>query len=301
MAPALMSTVPMSTVLMSTVLVSTGAEAPTITDAASVDDPRPHNAVISIRGVSKRYGTGDTVVVALDDVSLDIIRGDFVAIMGTSGSGKSTLMNIVGCLDVPTDGTYFLDGHDVSELDDDEQAEIRNAMIGFVFQSFNLIRRTTACRQVELPMSYGGVGRRERRQRAIVALQAVGLGERIDHLPSQLSGGQQQRVAIARAIGTDPALILADEPTGALDSRSTTEVLDIFAKLHREGRSVVVITHEDEVAARAARVIRLVDGRIVSDVRNSPLGAPAPQPHLQPHPLPEPQSPSLPHGEGAVA
>jgi putative ABC transport system ATP-binding protein len=230
--------------------------------------PVPADAVISIRGVSKRYGTSDTVVVALDDVSLDIMRGDFVAIMGTSGSGKSTLMNIIGCLDVPTEGTYVLDGHDVSELDDDDQAEIRSAMIGFVFQSFNLIRRTTACRQVELPLSYAGVGRRERRERAIQALQAVGLGERIDHLPSQLSGGQQQRVAIARAIGTDPALILADEPTGALDSRSTNEVLDIFSKLHREGRSVVVITHEDEVAARAARVIRLVDGRIVSDERN---------------------------------
>jgi putative ABC transport system ATP-binding protein len=238
--------------------------------------PRPHDAVISIRGLSKRYGTGDTVVVALDNVSIDIIKGDFVAIMGTSGSGKSTLMNIIGCLDVPTDGTYLLDNHDVSELDDDEQAEIRSAMIGFVFQSFNLIRRTSACRQVELPLSYAGVGRRERRERALKALAAVGLGERSDHLPSQLSGGQQQRVAIARAIATNPALILADEPTGALDSRSTGEVLDIFSGLHNEGRSVVVITHEDEVAARAARVIRLVDGRIVSDVRNSDLGRPAP-------------------------
>jgi putative ABC transport system ATP-binding protein len=225
--------------------------------------------VIEISQVTKHYGTGENVVKALDGITLDIARGDFVAIMGTSGSGKSTLMNIIGCLDVPTSGSYLLDGHDVSRLGDDEQAEIRNRTIGFVFQSFNLIRRTSAVRQVELPLSYAGVGRRERHQRAIRALQAVGLGERTDHLPSQLSGGQQQRVAIARAIATDPALILADEPTGALDSRSTAEVLDIFDALHREGRSVVVITHEDEVAARAARVIRLVDGQIVSDERNA--------------------------------
>ena len=240
---------------------------------------RPGDAVISLRGVSKRYGVGDTVVVALDDVSLDITAGDFVAIMGTSGSGKSTLMNIIGCLDVPTEGTYELGGQDVSDLDDDEQSEIRSAMIGFVFQSFNLIRRMSACRQVELPLSYAGVGRRERRQRALTALSAVGIGDRSDHLPSQLSGGQQQRVAIARAIATNPALILADEPTGALDTHSTIEVLDIFSRLHGEGRSVVVITHEADVAARAARVIRLVDGRIVSDLRNDDLGRRPPGEH----------------------
>jgi putative ABC transport system ATP-binding protein len=210
--------------------------------------------------------TADLAVHALDGVSLHIANGDFVAIMGSSGSGKSTLMNILGCLDLPTAGRYLLDGVDVRDMDEDQQSDLRNRKIGFIFQAFNLVPRTSALANVELPLSYAGVNRADRRRRATAALEAVGMGARMDHLPSELSGGQQQRVAVARAIVTNPSLILADEPTGNLDSHSTADVLRIFEDLNAEGRTVVLITHENDVAARARRTIRLADGRITSDV-----------------------------------
>ena len=233
--------------------------------------------VIVMRSISKVYGQGDVEVHALRNVSLTIERGDYVAIMGASGSGKSTLMNILGCLDEPTTGRYRLAGADVSRLEDNDVADIRNRRIGFIFQSFNLIARTSALVNVEMPLVYGGMKRALRRERAIASLTRVGLGNRLDHHPNQLSGGQQQRVAIARAIVTNPAMILADEPTGALDSGSTGEVLGIFDELNIEGRTVVVITHEDEVAAHAKRVIRLRDGEIVSDDRQAPVRGLPPQ------------------------
>ncbi|HEY6758381.1 MAG TPA: ABC transporter ATP-binding protein [Baekduia sp.] len=229
---------------------------------------RPRRPVIEVDDVRRTYQiTEDLQVNALDGVSLRIERGEFVAIMGSSGSGKSTLMNMLGCLDMPTSGRYLLDGVDVRDMDEDEQSDLRNRKIGFVFQAFNLVPRTSALANVELPLSYAGVTRSERRRRATGALKAVGMGARMDHLPSELSGGQQQRVAVARAIVTNPSLILADEPTGNLDSRSTDDVLNIFAGLNDEGRTVVLITHEDDVAERARRTIRLADGKIVSDVR----------------------------------
>jgi putative ABC transport system ATP-binding protein len=223
--------------------------------------------VIELRDVSKLYGSGDTVVRAVDRVDLLVERGEYVAVMGASGSGKSTLMNIIGCLDVATSGNYLLDGVDVRRLDDHRLAAIRNRKIGFVFQSFNLIPRTTALSNVELPLAYAGLRTAERRRRARAALARVGLADREHHRPSQLSGGQQQRVAIARAIATEPVLLLADEPTGALDSHSTDEVLAQFDALNRAGRTVVVITHEEDVAKHARRVLRMFDGRIVADER----------------------------------
>ena len=225
--------------------------------------------VIALREITKIYGEGATTVNALRGVSIDIAHGEYLAIMGASGSGKSTLMHIIGCLDQPTDGQYFLDGVAVATLDSYALGVVRNRKIGFVFQSFNLIPRTTALANVELPLVYAGVKKVERRERATLALESVGLGDRLDHTPNQLSGGQQQRVAIARAIVTNPSIILADEPTGALDSESTAEVLDRFDSLHREGRTVIVITHEHDVAERAARVIRLRDGSVLDDVRQS--------------------------------
>jgi putative ABC transport system ATP-binding protein len=227
----------------------------------------PSGAVIEVRDVRKTYRMGDISVHALRGISLAVKRGEYLAIMGSSGSGKSTLMNILGCLDVPTSGTYLLGGRDVRDVDEDTLSDLRNQYIGFVFQSFNLIPRTRALANVELPLAYAGVGRMERRERALAALAAVGLRDRIDHVPSELSGGQQQRVAIARALVTDPALILADEPTGNLDTASGEEVLGIFARLSAEGRTVVLITHENEVATHARRVIRLRDGRIIADER----------------------------------
>ncbi len=224
--------------------------------------------VIELARITKRYQMGEHTVHALGSVDLDIERGDFVAIMGASGSGKSTLMNIIGCLDVPTSGRFLLDGVDVSKLDEGQLAMARNRKIGFIFQSFNLIPRTSAIENVELPMAYAGVKRKERLRRATAALDMVGLGDRARHLPNELSGGQQQRVAVARAIATNPALLLADEPTGNLDSVSTSEVLDVFTRLNGEGRTVVLITHEPDVAARAKRTIRLRDGEIVSDERS---------------------------------
>jgi putative ABC transport system ATP-binding protein len=223
--------------------------------------------VIELHAVSKVYGSGDTVVRAVDRVNLVVERGEYVAVMGASGSGKTTLMNIIGCLDVPTSGQYILDGVDVRRLDDHRQATIRNRKIGFIFQSFNLIPRTTALRNVELPLAYAGMRSAERRRRSQAALKRVGLADRAHHLPSQLSGGQQQRVAIARAIATNPVLLLADEPTGALDSHSTADVLALFDGLNAAGRTVMVITHEEDVAAHARRVLRLHDGRIVADER----------------------------------
>jgi putative ABC transport system ATP-binding protein len=238
--------------------------------------PERQRDVIVVRRVIKTYTLGAIEVHALQGVSMAIERGDFVAIMGASGSGKSTLMNIIGCLDLPTHGRYLLDGVDVRGMSEDELADVRNRKIGFVFQSFNLIPRTTALANVELPMVYAGMGKKRRRERAKGALERVGLGDRTNHLPSELSGGQQQRVAVARAIATNPAIILADEPTGNLDSMATREVMDVFSQLNAEGRTVVLITHEDEVAAHAKRIIRLRDGEVIDDHRVSPVEGPPP-------------------------
>jgi len=227
----------------------------------------PNGPIIEMRRIVKTYATGTVEVHAVAGIDLTVERGDFVAIMGTSGSGKSTLMNIIGCLDIPTRGRYLLDGVDVRELDESQLSMVRNRKIGFIFQSYNLIPRTTALSNVELPLSYAGVKRKERRARALDALDAVGLADRVDHLPSELSGGQQQRVAVARALVTEPALLLADEPTGNLDSQSTHEVMELFSDLNRQGRTIVLITHEDEVARYADRVIQLRDGLVVFDRR----------------------------------
>ncbi|HEX3932204.1 MAG TPA: ABC transporter ATP-binding protein [Nocardioides sp.] len=224
--------------------------------------------VISMHAITKVYGTGDTEVRALDGVDLAVEGGEHVAIMGASGSGKSTLMNIIGCLDVGTSGRYLLDGIDVRRVAESRLALVRNRKIGFVFQSFNLVARTSALRNVELPLAYAGVPRGERRERAIEALTRVGLADRLEHQPSELSGGQQQRVALARAIVTRPALLLADEPTGALDSHSTADVLALFDELAAEGRTILVITHESDVAEHAQRIVRMADGRIVSDAQS---------------------------------
>jgi putative ABC transport system ATP-binding protein len=228
------------------------------------DTPPARKVVIDIRGITKSYKMGDIEVHALRGVDLKIEEGEFVSIMGPSGSGKSTLMNILGALDQPTSGTFMLDGVDVSRLSEAELARVRNKKIGFVFQNFNLLKRTTALRQVELPLIYAGVGNRTKRARA--ALESVGLGQRLDHLPSELSGGQQQRVAIARALVNEPAMILADEPTGNLDSRSGTEVMQIFQRLNREqGITIVFVTHDPWIARHTQRVIMLRDGRVIAD------------------------------------
>lgn len=226
--------------------------------------------VIHLEAITKTYGLGDTEVHALRGVDLTIERGDYVAIMGASGSGKSTLMNIVGALDAATTGHYALDGISIDDLDESALSIVRNRKIGFIFQSFNLIPRTSALSNVELPLVYRGVRRRERRERAIAALTAVGLTDRLHHMPNELSGGQQQRVAVARALVAEPSLLLADEPTGNLDSRSTRDVLDLMGALHQQGRTIVMITHEDDVAAHAGRVITLIDGEISEDRRNFP-------------------------------
>jgi putative ABC transport system ATP-binding protein len=222
--------------------------------------------VIDLRGVSRLYHPGEGVEVrALDGVSLVIDNGEHVAIMGSSGSGKSTLMHIVGCLDTPTSGRYLLDGIDVRDIGEDDLADLRNRRIGFVFQSFNLMPRTSAVANVELPLAYAGLPRAERRRRAVNALTAVGMAHRLDHQPSELSGGQQQRVALARAIVCNPSLILADEPTGNLDSRSSADVLTLLDDLNDSGRTVVLITHEPDVAARARRIVHLGDGQVLDD------------------------------------
>ncbi|MET8159247.1 ABC transporter ATP-binding protein [Sphaerisporangium sp. NPDC005289] len=233
--------------------------------------------VLDVRRVTKVYGEGDTGVQALRGVTLAVERGDFVAIMGASGSGKSTLMNILGCLDVPSAGAYLIDGTDVGALDDRQLAILRNRKIGFVFQSFNLIPRMTALANVELPLAYGGVGAGARRRRALAALDQVGLSDRVQHEPNELSGGQQQRVAVARALVTAPSLLLADEPTGNLDTKSTADVLAILDRLSDAGRTIVLITHEDDVATHAKRVVRLVDGQVVEDRRQAPVDGPPPR------------------------
>ncbi|HEY2673624.1 MAG TPA: ABC transporter ATP-binding protein [Rugosimonospora sp.] len=242
--------------------------------SAADDQPVLDHPVLDVRNLVKTYGAGETAVHALRGVSMTVQRGDYVAIMGSSGSGKSTLMNILGCLDIPTSGRYLLDGVDVSRLSDRQLALVRNRRIGFVFQSFNLIPRTTALSNVELPLAYAGLKAAERRRRARAALALVGLAERAHHEPNQLSGGQQQRVAVARALVTAPALVLADEPTGNLDTQSTADVLGVLDRLNRSGRTIVLITHEPDVAEHARRLIRLVDGRIVQDARQAPLPHP---------------------------
>ncbi len=225
-------------------------------------------ALIEIRDLCKIYNPGEVEVRALDHVSLTINRGELVAIIGQSGSGKSTLMNQLGCLDVPTSGDYFLNGQNVAKLSDNELSDIRNREIGFIFQGFNLIPNLTAVENVEVPLIYRGMGKRERRQLAILSLEKVGLGHRLDHKPSQMSGGQQQRVAIARAIAAAPPLILADEPTGNLDSASSKEILQILKQMHASGRTIILITHDNEIAAQAKRIIHIRDGKIDSDTIN---------------------------------
>ncbi|SFR30057.1 putative ABC transport system ATP-binding protein [Lentzea waywayandensis] len=218
--------------------------------------------VIEVRDLRKTYGNGDTAVHALRGLDLIVQKGEYIAIMGASGSGKSTLLNILGCLDIATSGQYLLDGIDTGEFDEEQLSLLRNRKIGFVFQSFNLVPRTTALANVELPLVYAGVRRAQRRERALAALELVGLQDRTHHRPNELSGGQQQRVAIARALVTSPAIVLADEPTGNLDTESSREVLGILDRLNASGRTVVLITHEDEVASHAMRTVRVVDGKV---------------------------------------
>ena len=225
-------------------------------------------SLIEIKDIYKIYNPGENEVRALDGVSLTIERGEFIAIVGQSGSGKSTLMNMLGLLDVPTSGTYMLDGENVSHMTDDELSEIRNKQIGFIFQGFNLIPSLTAVGNVELPLVYRGMKKEERRKLSVEALERVGLSHRLDHLPKQMSGGQQQRVAIARAVAARPPIILADEPTGNLDSHSGVEVMKILHELHNEGRTIILITHDNDIALEAQRVIRIQDGQVVSDILN---------------------------------
>ena len=222
-------------------------------------------ALIEFQDVCKYYYMGDTVVKAADHISFQIYKGEFVAIVGQSGSGKSTCMNIIGCLDVPTDGTYLLDGRDVGQMNKNELAEIRNELLGFIFQQYNLLPKLNLVENVEVPLMYAGVPRGERRERALVALEMVGLREKYRHKPSQLSGGQQQRVSIARALVGEPAVILADEPTGALDSRTGREVIRLLQELHAAGTTVVLITHDNSIAVQAQRIIRLEDGHVIYD------------------------------------
>ena len=224
--------------------------------------------MITLEGITKVYLAGEVEVAALKGISLHIPEGEFVAIMGPSGSGKSTLMNLIGCLDQPSSGRYILDGYDVSALTDDQLAWIRNRKIGFVFQSYNLIPRASAVHNVEMPLIYAG-DNQQRRERAMAALESVGLLQRASHLPNKLSGGQQQRVAVARALVTDPAILLADEPTGNLDSESSLEIMKLLRELNQQGRTIVLITHEPDIAAFAQRVVRLRDGVIVSDERQA--------------------------------
>ena len=223
------------------------------------------SALIEFDDVCKYYQMGDTTVKAVDHISMQIHKGEFVAIVGQSGSGKSTCMNIIGCLDVPTSGTYRLNGRDVGSMSKNELAEIRNELLGFIFQQYNLLPKLTLMENVELPLIYAGLSRKEQQARAQKALQQVGLGEKLNNKPSQLSGGQQQRASIARALAGGPAVILADEPTGALDSHTGREVLGILQKLHRQGNTVVLITHDNSIAVQAERIIRLEDGKVVYD------------------------------------
>jgi putative ABC transport system ATP-binding protein len=241
-----------------------------VTDAPPrVAAPAGDHSIIRVEGLTKVYDLGANAVRAMDGIDLTIARGEYVAIMGPSGSGKSTLMNLIGCLDVPTSGAYFLRGTEVSRLSEDQLAEIRNREIGFIFQNFHLLPRQTALRNVELPLVYAGVKSGERQERALEMLRLVGLAERARHRPNELSGGERQRVAIARALVTRPALLLADEPTGNLDSRTGQEILALFDRLHEGGNTIVLVTHDPEVGKRAARTVRVKDGRIESDTVNA--------------------------------
>jgi putative ABC transport system ATP-binding protein len=234
--------------------------------------------IIQARDLQKHYDLGAETVRALRGVDLEIHRNEYVAIMGPSGSGKSTFMNLIGCLDTPTGGEYVLNGQKVAGMKEDDLARVRNREIGFVFQTFNLLPRSTALENVELPLVYGGFAKKERRERAVQALEHVGLGDRMDHRPSQLSGGQRQRVAIARALVTRPSIILADEPTGNLDSVTSEEIMALFADLHAQGQTIIMVTHEPDIAAHAERVVTLKDGVIASDRRQTPV---VPEPHRQ--------------------
>ena len=226
------------------------------------------NDIIRLEGITREYVMGSERVLALRGVDLTIARNEYVAIMGPSGSGKSTMMNMLGCLDTPSGGTYWLNGHEVSQMADDDLARVRNREIGFVFQTFNLLPRATALANVELPLVYAGVGTKERKQRAESALERVSLGERMHHKPNELSGGQRQRVAIARALINEPSILLADEPTGNLDSATSEEIMRVFGQLHAQGQTVLVVTHEPEIAAHARRVVVLRDGRVDRDTLN---------------------------------
>jgi putative ABC transport system ATP-binding protein len=223
--------------------------------------------IIKIRNIIRDFQLGQETVHVLKSIDLDIDKGEYVAIMGPSGSGKSTLMNLIGCLDTPTSGTYILNGKDVSQMSDDELAEIRNKEIGFVFQTFNLLPRTTALDNVALPMVYAGASKKDRTERAVKVLADVGLSDRMDHRPNQLSGGQRQRVAVGRALVNKPSIILADEPTGNLDSKTGVEIMNLFEDIHKAGNTIIVVTHEEEIASHAQRVIRLRDGMIESDTK----------------------------------
>ncbi len=236
--------------------------------------------LIDIRDITKVYQMGDQQVHALSGVTVGMDRGEYVAVMGPSGSGKSTLMNLIGCLDTPSDGSYVLNGREVAEMTDDDLASIRNQEIGFVFQTFNLLPRTSALQQVELPLVYSGVPRKERRERAKAALAAVGLADRMHHHPSELSGGQRQRVAVARALVNNPSILLADEPTGNLDSQTGAEIMALFDELNSRGNTIVLVTHEEDIAAHARRIVRLLDGKVRDDRPNErralPTSAAAP-------------------------
>lgn len=233
--------------------------------------------IIRLKGITKHYLMGDEPVVALQGIDLEVMRNEYVAFVGSSGSGKSTLMNILGCLDTPTHGDYFLNGHAVAGMSEAELARMRNAEIGFIFQSFNLLTRSTALQNVMQPLVYRGVPPAERMRRARLALERVGLGQRMDHLPNQLSGGQRQRVAIARALCSEPAILLADEPTGNLDSATAAEIMALFDTLHAEGNTLIIVTHEPDIAAHCRRAIRLSDGKVVADTTQH-----RPQPQQEP-------------------
>lgn len=226
-----------------------------------------NDSLIKMRGIWKTYQMGSEELHALQDLDFDVKKGEYVAIIGPSGSGKSTLMNVIGCLDSPSQGSYWINGQIVSEMSDDDLARIRNKEIGFVFQTFNLLARADALHNVELPLIYAGAGVTERRERAVAALRSVELGERLTHRPNELSGGQRQRVAIARALVNNPSILLADEPTGALDTKTSHEIMELFEKLHSEGNTIILVTHEQDVAARAHRIVTIRDGRVESDVK----------------------------------
>jgi putative ABC transport system ATP-binding protein len=230
--------------------------------------------IISTENISKRYIMGSEIIDALKSITISINKGEYVAFMGPSGSGKSTLMNIIGCLDTPTGGTYILNGKDVSNMSENELAEIRNKEIGFVFQTFNLLPRSTSLENVALPLIYAGVSKTDREERALQALINVGLGDRAKHKPNELSGGQRQRVAIARALVNNPSIILADEPTGNLDTKTSYEIMELFDQLHRKGNTIIMVTHEDDIAHYAHRIVRLRDGLVESDLRNNNITNP---------------------------